>query len=293
MTERLEEPAERPPAEEQEDLSQYLPKKHALGPAIVATSLLLRRTKTYFEEGAREEIAEHTEAGGTLLTLVTHFRRMETIAIAHIAWRNKVLNHLIYNTGITGRREMAELPVAGYFVRNSGLVTVERSSEHPNETPEEKAARQQENLEKQAIGGWFLANGHDWLVFPEGTSKVPVMKDGEPVIDEDGKMLREQRDPYTVLPAQLGFVYTLQAMTPEERSKVKMLGMSAHYGESSGLLSRLTSGTHPTIAIPRLVTPLEGDYEDKAHMELVRQQGENLLRRGKEDAIRLHAERGY
>ncbi len=66
---------------------------------------------------------------------------------------------------------------------------------------------------------------------------------------------------------------------------MKLLGIAAQYGNR-----RLTM-IRPTIAIPRPVDPLEGDYEDPDHIERVRKQGEGLLQKAMADAVMLDGER--
>ena len=253
-------------------------------------------TRTYFEKGvdgepgAREEIAEHRDNGGSLLILMTHVRRREVFAIAQMARVNRSLQHLQYRTGITARSELADLfgPL-GYVVRHSGAQFIDRSLENLGETEEEKGARQARNKATQTAGGRFMAHGGHWLIYPEGGSKEVVIDEEtkKPLIGPDGKKVRKSREPGELLTIRSGFVDTLAAMTPEERSRVKMIGMSAHYGDRRIGIKRF----NPTLAIPKLVTPHEGDFEDAEHRELVRQQGEDLLQKGLTDAILLERSR--
>jgi hypothetical protein len=147
---------------------------------------------------------------------------------------------------------------------------IERSLEHENETPAERAARREANRRTQAIGGRFLAAGYNWLIFPEGGTKKVVKK--------DGRAIREKREPGVLLPLRNGFVYSLESMTEEERRKVKMLGIAAHFSE--GRFSNL----HPTIYITRPEAPIEGTGAEEKWLK----QGEDLLGRGLAEAVRLH-----
>jgi hypothetical protein len=270
------------PQAAEEDISPYLPKKGIMSPVHFLSSVVMNGARTHFEEGARDDLQEHEAEGGTLLLLMTHFRRWEPIVMAQIARVNPSLQHLQYNTGITARRDIFSLPIVGpLVVGNSGAMPVDRVVEHPNETPEEKAARKERNQETQAIGGKFLANGHHWLIYPEGGSREILMKDGQQVM-ENGKAVRKPRKPDELLPLQGGFVHSLRVMSPEDRAKVKLLGIAVHYGDED------SSSFKPTITVPRLVTPLDGDFEDIAHRELVKQQGEDLLRQGVDDAVAIH-----
>ncbi len=234
--------------------------------------MLMRGTKTYFEEGARDDIREHRDNGGTLLMLMTHFRRWEPLVMAQVARVNEPLKHVQYSTGITARRAMFELPVVGpLVVGNSGAQVVDRAIEHTNETPEQKAVRKEANQKTQAVGGRFLASGRNWLIFPEGGSRK--------IVERNGESVREEREPGVLLPLQRGFVYTLESMTPEERERVKLLGVAVHYGE------RLFSSFRSSVAIPRPETPVDGTGDEMF------QQGEDLLSRAVADVVRLDAGR--
>lgn len=274
----------------------HRPAKHVMVPIHALFAVAMAGTRTHFEKGvdggpgAREDIAEHRESGGSLLILMTHVRRREVFAIAQMARVNRSLQHLQYNTGITARSELAELfgPL-GYVVRHSGAQFIRRSLENLGETEEEKDQRQAENHAVQAAGGRFLAHGGHWLIYPEGGSKEVVIdpETQKPLIGEDGKKVRTPREPGKLLTIRPGFVDTLASMTPEERSRVKMIGMAAQYGKR-----RIGIRTfNATLAIPRLVTPLEGDYEDPEHRERVRLQGEDLLQRGLTAAIAIEKAR--
>jgi len=254
------------PAIGQEDVLQNLPVKHVMGP-VHALSRVVMHAETYFEDGAVEDLHEHRDNSGTLLLLMTHFRRWEPIVMAQVAAKNEPLHHLKYNTGITARRKLFELPVAGYIVRNSGAQIVDRPTENIDETPAQKAVRREENQRTQAIGGRFLASGFNWLIFPEGGSRE--------VVEEDGKKIRKERKPGVVLPLQNGFLYTLESMSEEERRIVKLLGIAVHYGD------RRFSSLRPTVHVSRPVAPLAGTREE------IRQQGEDLLRAGVARAIEL------
>jgi 1-acyl-sn-glycerol-3-phosphate acyltransferase len=256
------------PGQEQE-LSNP-PDKRVLAPVIGAVSLLMRGTRTYFEEGARDEIREHRDAGGSLLLLVTHFSRWEPLVLAQVARRNEPLRHIQYSTGITARRKVTELPIAGIVVRHSGAHIVDRAIEQGEETPEQRLARKEANQQTQAVGGRYLAAGMNWLIFPEGGSKKVIKND-------DGETVREAREPGVMLPLQRGFVYTLESMTPEERERVKLLGIAMHYGEG------LFSSFNATVAIPRPESPVDGTGEDMFR------QGENLLSRAVADAVTQHS----
>jgi len=245
-------------------------KKHVIWPVVHAARLVVH-PNTYFEEGAEAEILEHRDAGGSMLMLMTHFRRWEPVVIAQLADKHRTLQHIRYTTGITARDELFEAPVLGYIIRNSGAQRVKRTIEHPNETSEQKAARKESNQRTQAIGGYFLANGLNWLIFPEGGSKK--------IVEEDGRSIRVPRDPGRLLPLQRGFVYSLESMSKEDRERVKLLGITVHYGE--GRLSSL----RPTVHITRPEDPIEGTSEIRLY------QGEKLLRRSLEQAIRLHKQR--
>ncbi|HYF97201.1 MAG TPA: 1-acyl-sn-glycerol-3-phosphate acyltransferase [Patescibacteria group bacterium] len=265
-----------------EDL-EHMPDKNVMAPVHVALSIAMRGTKTYFEKGTREEIAEHRDAGGSFLLLMTHFRRWEIPAIGQITHSNASLRHLRFRTGITSRREIGELPGVGYIVRNSGCQFIDRSYENTGETEQEKKARQDRNQAVQASGANFITHGGHWLMFPEGGSKEILMEDGKKVIGPDGKAVRVPRQPDKPLPLQMGFVNLLGCMTPEQRARVKIMGIAAHYGK------RRASSWRPTIVIPRLVTPLEGNYESKDHQSKVLQQGQDLFKQAVADAVALDA----
>src|SRR3982750_3979023 len=143
MTERAPDLAELLNPDEQEPQNE--PDKRVLAPVISVVSMAMRDTKTFFEAGAREDIRQHHENGGVSLLLVSHFSRAEPFVLAQSVRANDVLNHLQYNTGITARRAMLEMPGFGYIVRHSGGEPVDRAIEHPNETPEQKAVRQDDN----------------------------------------------------------------------------------------------------------------------------------------------------
>lgn len=237
--------------------------------ALTAINLAMHST-TYFEEGAVEDLQEHRDNGGSLLLLMTHFRRWEPIVIADVARSNKPLRHIQYSTGITARSKLFDLPFpAGFVVRHSGSHRVNRSTENPNETPEERARRKEENRKTQITGGRFLARGLNWLIFPEGSSRETV--------EVDGQTIRIPRKSGEVLPLQLGFVYTLESMSEEERRRVKLLGIAVHYGD------RRLSSLRPTVHVGRPVSPIEGTSEE------LRQQGEDILRHGVSEAVRLDA----
>lgn len=268
------------------DQLDHRPAKHVMMPVHFTLNALLRGVRTHFEKGTREEIAEHRDSGGSFLVLMTHFKRMEILAMAQIARNNRSLQHLQYRTGITARSEMGELlEPFGYIIRHSGAQFVDREQENLGETEEERDARRERNEETQSAGGRFMVYGN-WVIWPEGKSKEEVMKDGEVVRGPDGKPLRKPRDPEKLLPVKSGFVYSLKAMPPEKRRDVRILGIAAHYGE------RRFSILRPTMAIPRLAVPLEGDYDDRSHQRRVRQQGEDLLLKAKADAIAIDRIRG-
>lgn len=274
----------------------HRPAKHVMVPIHALFGLVMAGTRTYFEKGAdggpgaRDEIAEHRDNGGSLLVLMTHVRRREVFAIAQMARVNRSLQQLQYRTGITARSQLARLPEPlGYIVRNSGSQFIDRSLENLGENQNEREARQAKNKAVQAAGGRFLAHGGHWLIYPEGGSKEVVMdqETGKPLKGPDGKVIRKSREPGQLLTIRSGFVDTLATMTPKERSRVKMIGMAAHYGDRFLGIKRF----NPTLAIPRLVTPREGDYENPEHREIVRRQGEDLLQKGLTDAILLERTR--
>jgi 1-acyl-sn-glycerol-3-phosphate acyltransferase len=243
-------------------------KRRALLPLLVLSRLAMH-PQTHFEAGAEDAIESHRDAGGSLLILMTHFTRVEPFVLAQMATKQKALRHIPYTTGITARREIGELPwPAGYIVRNSGAQFVDRSLENQNETAAEKALRQERNQQKQAIGGRFLANGLNWLIFPEGGSKKTVIKDGEKV--------REKRDRGVLLPLQPGFAYTLESMSTQERQRAKLLGIAVDFLEE-GFMSVL----RPTVYVTRPEAPVSGDRE------ALMQQGTELLARGVEESVRL------
>lgn len=265
---------------------EYAPNKYLLAPVITTVSLVLRGTRTFFEMGGKDDIRAHRDNGGSLLMIVSHASRWDTVAIAPITRTNEPLQHVQYNTGITAREEIFDIPVVGGVVKRSGAQKVKRSLENPDESEEEKADRQKDNEGTQGGIGRVLASGGNGLVFGEGISKVPVTdKSGKALYGPDGKPIRRPRKPGEVLPVRKGFVYSLKSMTPEERKRVKLLGIAIYHGD------RRFSGIRGTVAIPRPVDPLEGDYGDKDFQELVRQQGDDLLRRGMADAARLDRER--
>jgi len=243
-------------------------KKHVIWPVVSLARALIHPT-THFEDGAEEELHEHRAVGGSLLLLMTHFRRWEPIVMAELAGAHEPLRHLRYTTGITARHELFELPFpVGYIIRNSGARAVKRVIENQNETPAERAARQEANQQTQAIGGRCLAAGYNWLIFPEGTSRQTV--------ERNGQQVREKRQLGVALPLRNGFVYSLESMTEEERQRVKLLAIAVHYGEER------FSSLRPTVHISRLVAPVSGTREE------MRQQGEDLLHRGVAQAVRLH-----
>ncbi|HVX47890.1 MAG TPA: 1-acyl-sn-glycerol-3-phosphate acyltransferase [Candidatus Saccharimonadales bacterium] len=252
------------------DISENLGKRYVKWIAIKLSGAVLH-SDVHYEEGAEEEILEHRDAGNPLQILMTHFRRVEPLVIAEIAGKQKTLRHIRYTTGITGKEELFDVPVIGWFIRNGGVQKVSRPIENPNETPEQRALRKERNQQTQALGGRFLASGYNWLIFPEGGSRRTV--------EQDGQLVRVYREPGVVMPAQNGFVYSLENMTDEERRKVKLLGIAVHYGE--GRFSSL----HPTVHISRPVPPIDGTREER------RQQGEDLLRHGVAEAVRLHEAR--
>jgi 1-acyl-sn-glycerol-3-phosphate acyltransferase len=258
------------PVISQEEVLPNLPNKHVMGP-VHALAKLVMHAQTNYENGAVEDLHEHRDNGGTLLLLMTHFRRWEPIVIAQIVANSEPLQHLKYNTGVTARRWLFELPVVGYIVRNSGAQIVDRPTENKNETPVQRKARKEANQKAQAVGGRFLANGLNWLIFPEGQSRQ--------VVEKDGQKVKVSREPGILFPIQKGFVYTLESMSEEERRKAKLLGVAVHYGD------RLFPSLRPTVHISRPTAPVNGTVEE------IRQQGEDLLRTGVSEAIRLAARR--
>jgi len=93
------------PQADNPEVLEHLPKRLVMAPVHTLASMVMR-AHTYFEEGARDDLHEHRNNGGSLLVLMTHFRRWEPIVIAQAARVNEPLQHLQYNTGITARRDM-------------------------------------------------------------------------------------------------------------------------------------------------------------------------------------------
>jgi 1-acyl-sn-glycerol-3-phosphate acyltransferase len=225
--------------------------------------------RTHFEAGAEQEIIDHRDADGSLLILSTHFSRfVEPATIARTASTKEPLKHIRYKTGVTARRELFDIPVLSSVLRACNAEPVARKTERQNETPEERLARQQANQQALLPGSRYLAGGFNWLIFPEGSSRETV-KNGD-------KEVRQKRRKGELLPIREGFARILENLTPEERSRVKMLGIAAHYGD--GRLSLL----RPTVHIARPTSVVEGSREE------MRQQGEDLLRHSLLEAIRLH-----
>src|SRR5207237_7765620 len=109
------------------------------------------------------------------------------------------------------------------------------------------------------------------LMFPESNSQQ--------VIEIDGQKVKVKRKPGVVLPLRNGFVYTLESMSEKEREKVRLLGIAVHYGD------RRLSSLRPTLHVSKPVAPITGSREE------MRQQGEDLLRKGVSEAIRLDGRR--
>lgn len=258
------------PATEQAVISERLGKRWVKQLAIKATGAVIH-SDVHYEDGAEDEIREHRDAGGALQILMTHFRRTETVIIAEIAGKEEPLRHIQDTTGITGRQNLFDIPVIGWILENGGVQKVSLAHENPNETPEEAALRHERNQRTQAMGGRFLANGFNWVIYPEGGSRKKVEK--------DGKLERVPREPGVVMPVREGFVFSLENMTPQERERVRLLGIAVHYSE--GRFSNL----RPTVHVSRPVAPINGTREE------IRQQGEDLLRRGTAEAVRIHAAR--
>jgi hypothetical protein len=239
---------------------------------VVALGRVIYHPKTYFEDEAA--IREHRDQGGVLYILMTHFNRFEPGMMAQLACKHKSLRHIKYTTGVTARKELWDIPGLGHVLRNINAAAVERVTERPNVTPEEKKERQEENQRKQAIAGRYLAQNKNWIIWPEGSTR-------EDVKQEDGEKVRIPRDIETLLPIRRGFVYSLEAMTEEERKNVKLLAIASYFGE------RALSVVRPTVHIGRPTAPIEGTTEE------VRQQGEDLLQHSFSEAKRLDALRRF
>jgi hypothetical protein len=56
-------------------MSQHSAKRRVIWPVITAVRGIVH-PNTNYEAGAEEEISEHKAAGGSLLMLMTHFRRL-------------------------------------------------------------------------------------------------------------------------------------------------------------------------------------------------------------------------
>ncbi|HUY85061.1 MAG TPA: 1-acyl-sn-glycerol-3-phosphate acyltransferase [Candidatus Dormibacteraeota bacterium] len=231
----------------------------------VGLARLAMHPETHFEDEAA--IRKHRDQRGVLEILATHFSRLEPGVIAQLAGKHESLSHLKYTTGVTARTELWDIPVLGRLLRSIDAAPVKRTIERPNETDAERADRQEANQRQQAKAGRRMARGNNWIIWPEGNSKRSA--------EVNGQLVRVKRDPKTLLPIRNGFVYSLEAMTEEERARVKLLAITCYYGE------RALSGLRPTVYIGKPVAPVEGEREE------VRQQGEALMRRGLAEAIRL------
>lgn len=229
--------------------------------------------QTTFEDGAVEALHDHRDNGGSTLVLMSHFSRLEPLIIAQVAETEEPLRYLRCKTGITAREELFHLQwPLGAIVRNSGAQVVQRSVEHPGETPDEAAMRRENNQKTQTAGADYLRNGLHWLIYPEGGSKKYDIKDGARV--------SEPRKGDELLPLQRGFVYTIEALSEQERENVMMLGMVAHFGD------RFLSGLRPSLYVTRPESPVKGATGD----ELL-QQGTDMMQKGLENVLRIDAAR--
>jgi 1-acyl-sn-glycerol-3-phosphate acyltransferase len=249
-----------------------LSKRYVIWPLVQLCRLVVH-SDTHFEEGAIEELHNHRDSGGALLIAMTHFRHMEPIVMAQLAGTHEPLRHIWYTTGITGKESLLKKPFGiGWIMRRTGIVPVVRSIDHPNETPTERAERIEKNQRAQAIGGRFLARGHNWLIYPEGGTKR--------VIKENGKIVRQKReDLHTLLPIQRGVGYILDSMTTKEQRRVRLLGISVYYGKHVNLF--------PTVYISRPAAP-NGETIDDYRLQV-----EDLLQHGLSEAIRLRHQRRF
>jgi hypothetical protein len=205
------------------------------------------------EEG-RQEIRDHRDAG--FQVHMSHIRRWAPIYMA-FATKEESLKHLELRTGITARSGTFEIPILGKrIVAKSGAKAVKRKDKVNGETPEERDIRREYNETTQAIGGRWLAHGFNWLIYTEGNSRV--------LIQDGAELKRIPRQPDVPLPVFSGFVKSLNNMTPEERERVRIIGIGEHYPYRHTPFG-------PTLYVSRPETPVNGTEEEKL------QQGQDII----------------
>jgi hypothetical protein len=242
---------------EQQEIEATLPDPSVMGKLhVLFQNVLFGNIYVEGGEEGRQEIRDHQETGGSFQIHMSHLRRWAPIYMAFVT-KEESLKPLELRTGITARSGTFKIPVVGKsIVAKSGAKEVERKDKVKDETPEERAIRREHNEATQAIGGRWLAHGYNWLIYTEGNSRVYI-QDGD-------ELKRIPRQPDVPLPVFSGFVKSLNNMTPEERERVKILGIGEHYPYRHTPFGA-------TLYVSRPERPVDGTDEEKL------QQGQDLM----------------
>lgn len=248
-----------PTREELEAQLEHKPQAFPMLPIHYASRLLFHG-KTYFERGAKEQIQEDLENGISYEIIQMHPDRLSPLHIAQITQKNKVLRPLRLKTGITARSEVFDWPwPAKAVLPRSGAQKVVLDHEAPDATPEEHEQHKIANLKTQYAAAPYYRAGLHWLIYAEGGSRDTVVIDGvEQRVPRPAGVLGEFKK---------GLAYSLDPLTPEERERVKFLGIAMFNGP------RRFSKMRPTNYIPMPEAPIQGTHEE------ITQQAEDMLRR--------------
>jgi hypothetical protein len=272
-------------AELRPDLDMPWSNKAMLWPILNVAAPILLRPHVIFENGRASEMAwqDQLESDAPTMVIISHPEEIDAVMMAPIAQNTPALRQMRYETLVVAKESLRHLPhaggLAGYIIRHGGTVSVERPFEYPNETPEEKAARQKRNMHSRDIGTTALEAGGNLVIYIEGGS-------GKRIQLPDGNYKKIPREPDEQLPAQDGFAKITDGLSPETRDKLRFMTIVSRYRPRVPGLSRLdprrlTRLRKPTTVILDPAKPVDGTVEE------VRQQGEDLMRRGFELAIEL------
>ena len=238
-------------------------------PIFNVAAPLLFHPDLHFESGreGKEMWRDHVESDDPTLGLMSHAREADAVLMARIVFE-RALRGMRYETIVTAKEQLRQIPIVGFIVRKGGTSPVDRVFENPFETPEEKKRRMDKNLNNKHVGITVLRAGGNILGFPEGGTTARKRL-------PDGSFERVPRQKDEILPHQAGFANMVIDSPPDVRERLRLMTIVSRYGE--GLLSMF----HPTTVVMDPVRPVDGGVPE------LKAQSEALMHRANELAIEI------